>query len=106
MNINWKPVAVTAGMTLTLIIATHATHASAVAHAPASAQSRTCAAYAAWKRHPSAAGLDVMMTDSFGVPWKYLASDVTHLYADVRDRSAVRYVRHDEKYVTEDCTAA
>ena len=73
-----------------------------------SAQQQTCSAFAAWERHPTAANMRTLITDSLNAPWhkpgsKYgLGSDVYGLGGDVL-AGKVRYVAKDARYVGEDC---
>ena len=81
-----------------------AAHAAAVNGQPAamSWSERTCHAFSAWERHPSAGRLDTLGADSLHVPWRYLGADVWGLVSDVRSGS-VKYVSDDETYIYEDC---
>ncbi len=74
-----------------------------VAQASESWTARTCAAYAAWAKHPSTARLNAMLTDSENAPYKYIGEDAIGLYKDVRSGAAASYVAKDEKYFAEDC---
>lgn len=76
---------------------------------PVSASQKTCAAFAAWERHPSRGNLRTLITDSLNVPWadpgrKYgLGSDVYELGGDVL-AGKTQYVPRGERYVTKDCS--
>ena|SRR5579859_5837097 len=69
---------------------------------PASPSQRACAAFAAWNHNQTRHNLEVLVTDSFTVPAKYLGSDIARLYADVEAGSA-KYVSDDAQYLYEDC---
>jgi hypothetical protein len=45
---------------------------------------RTCAAFAAWERHPTPGRLRTMVRDSLTAPWRDLALDADLLYFDYR----------------------
>lgn len=79
-------------------------HAAVVNGQPAamSWSERTCHAFSAWERHPSAGRLDTLASDSLHVPWRYLGADVWGLVSDVRSGS-VKYVSDDEQYIYQDC---
>jgi predicted component of type VI protein secretion system len=69
---------------------------------PVNWHQRTCAAFTAWDRHRTAAGLDTLTADSFRVPWKYLGEDVAGLYRDVRSGKTSR-LGDDATWVNQDC---
>lgn len=52
---------------------------------PASARTRTCAAFRAWDAHRTTANLNRMLTASELAAWHNLALDVDVVYFDVRD---------------------
>lgn len=53
-----------------------------------SATGRTCAAFARWDRHRTAANLDAMLTASERAPWVFVGSDAAVVYVDVREGPA------------------
>lgn len=73
----------------------------------ASQGQKTCAAFAAWEKHPSAANIDAMLADTFTMTWsgdsKYVGGDAASLYGDWRSGAAGKYVNDDVKYMREDC---
>lgn len=73
---------------------------------PASAASRTCAAFRAWDAHRTSAHLDALMTDSESVPWKYIGEDASGLYSDVRSGAKAKYIVSDIRYFESDCASA
>lgn len=79
-------------------------HAATVNGQPAamSWSERTCQAVSAWERHPTAARLDTLASDSMHVAWRYLGEDVWSLVHDVRG-GQVKFVTDDETYTYEDC---
>jgi hypothetical protein len=93
--------------TITIAVITGAMLAAGsglAANAATDWQARTCAAFAAWEAHPTAGNLRTLGTDSFNVPWRYLGNDVWGLVSDVRSGS-VKYVKSDERYVSQDCAS-
>ncbi len=93
---------VTAAVLVAASFTTAFTAGTIAAAASVSWAAKTCAAEQAYVQHPSSANLDVMMTDSFRAPWKYVGQDAAGLYSDVRGGS-VKYVAKDEAYFASDC---
>lgn len=83
----------------------HARAAQAPAHHAVTWTARTCAAADAYTRHPSRAGLEALVTDSFHVAPKYLGADAGQLYADVEGGAKAKYVAKDEQWIREDCAS-
>ena len=77
----------------------------ASASAPVNWHQRTCSAATAYQRHPSAARLTVLVTDSTHLAKSYLKADVFQLAADASSPStkAAKYVAKDEQYLASDC---
>jgi len=68
-------------------------------------QAKTCAAAAAYGRHPTQAGLATVVTDATHLGKSWLAADAGVLFADASSPSpnASKYVRKDVGYVLSDC---
>ena len=77
----------------------------ASASAPVNWHQRTCAASAAYRAHPSAGRLTVLVTDSTHLGKSYLKADVGSLYADASSPSAkaAKYAAKDLEYLASDC---
>jgi hypothetical protein len=102
-NKNLLVVAGVAGFAV--FVAMSRTPAHAVNGTPASAVSKTCAAFKTWEHSKTNAHLDAMMADSFAAPWKYVGQDAAGLYSDIRGKAKSSYVNSDLKYFREDCPA-
>jgi len=92
-----------------LVLAAGAGHArsaqAATLSASATPKAQTCAAFTAWRAHPSDASLAALVTDSVHLPKSYLRADAGQLYADASSPSskAAKYVAKDSQYLAEDC---
>jgi hypothetical protein len=63
-------------------------------------------AFLTWQRKPTRQHLDELITDSYALPAKYDAADITQLAADVLGGAKAKYVAQDEAYVAQDLTEA
>jgi predicted component of type VI protein secretion system len=81
------------------------TLAAVPAHAAVNWKARTCSAATAYQRHPGAARLTTLVTDSTHLGKSYLRADVGQLYADASSPSpkAVKYAVKDIGYIRDDC---
>ncbi len=86
-------------------LAQHATapaEITTVAYVTVTPAQRACAAFTTWERHPTAAHLHSLVTDSFTVPARWLGVDVAQVYLDVESHNG-KYLSDDEAAVAQDC---